>query len=113
MVDVDVSQPLHSLVSMVHILHCMLSPHSLSSLLLSLVVGSSDIYRKPTLCCAFYSQLKSKVGNILAKATALRINLNIDGAPIASHVHTPTHKPVASYPLPSPSVPPSPDPPSV
>ena len=29
---------------------------------------------------AFYSQLKSKVGNILAKAAALRIHLNIDGA---------------------------------
>ena len=38
---------------------------------------------------AFYSQLKSKVGNLLAKATALRINLNIDGAPIASRAHTP------------------------
>ena len=37
---------------------------------------------------AFYSQLKSKVGTILAKATALRINLNIDGAPIASRSHT-------------------------
>ncbi len=33
----------------------------------------------------FYSHLKSKVVNILTKATALRINLNIDGAPIASH----------------------------
>jgi hypothetical protein len=32
---------------------------------------------------SFYSQLKYKVGNILAKATALRINLNIDGAPIS------------------------------
>ena len=28
----------------------------------------------------FYSQLKSKVGNILAKAAALRIDLKIDGA---------------------------------
>jgi hypothetical protein len=39
----------------------------------------------------FSSQLKSKVGNILAKAAALRINLNIDGSPIAStsHVHSP------------------------
>ena len=37
---------------------------------------------------AFYSQLKSKVGNILAKVTALRINLNIDDAPIASRSHT-------------------------
>ena len=44
---------------------------------------------------AFYSQLKSKsskVGNILAKATSLRINLNIDGPPIASRSHThPSH----------------------
>jgi hypothetical protein len=28
---------------------------------------------------AFYSKLKSIVGNIITKATALRINLNIDG----------------------------------
>ena len=44
--------------------------------------------------CEFVrSQLKSKVGNILAKAAALRINLkNIDGAPIASRSHThPSH----------------------
>jgi hypothetical protein len=36
--------------------------------------------------CAF----DVKVGNILAKAAAaaLRINLNIDGAPIASRSHT-------------------------
>ena len=41
---------------------------------------------------AFSSQLKSKVGNILAKAATLRINLNIDGAPIASRSHThPSH----------------------
>jgi hypothetical protein len=37
---------------------------------------------------AFSSQLKSKVGNILAKAAALRITSNIDGAPIASKSHT-------------------------
>jgi hypothetical protein len=36
----------------------------------------------------FYSQLKSKVGNNLAKAAALRIHLNVDGAPIASRSHT-------------------------
>jgi hypothetical protein len=42
---------------------------------------------------AFYSQLKSKVSNILAKAaTALRINLNFHGGPVASRSHThPSH----------------------
>jgi hypothetical protein len=41
---------------------------------------------------AFSSQLKSKVGNILAKAAELRITLNIDGAPITSKSHThPSH----------------------
>ncbi len=40
----------------------------------------------------FSSQLKSKIGNILAKSAALRINLNIDGEPIASRSHThPSH----------------------
>ena len=34
------------------------------------------------------SQLKSNVVNILAKAAALRNNLNIDGAPTASRSHT-------------------------
>jgi hypothetical protein len=34
-----------------------------------------DQYRR----AAFSSQLKSKVGHILAKAADLRINLNIDG----------------------------------
>ena len=29
---------------------------------------------------AFYSQLKSKVGNVLAEATVLRINLDVDDA---------------------------------
>ncbi len=43
-------------------------------------------------CAAFSSHLKSKVGNILAKAAALRINLNIDDTPIASRSHThPSH----------------------
>ena len=41
---------------------------------------------------AFSSQLRSKIGNILAKAAALRITLNIDGAPLASRSHThPSH----------------------
>ena len=42
----------------------------------------------------FYSPLKSKVANILAKATALSINLNIasDGVPQDSRSHThPSH----------------------
>ncbi len=37
---------------------------------------------------AFSSRFKSKVGHILAKAATLRINLNIDGAPITSRSHT-------------------------
>ena len=41
---------------------------------------------------AFLSQLRSKVGSTLAKAAALRVNLNIDGAPITSRTHThPSH----------------------
>jgi hypothetical protein len=41
---------------------------------------------------AFSQQLKSKVGLALAKAATLRINLNLDGAPIASKSHThPSH----------------------
>ena len=36
--------------------------------------------------------LKSRVGNIIAKASALRVNLNLDGTPIASSCHTyPSH----------------------
>jgi hypothetical protein len=40
----------------------------------------------------FSSHLKSKVDNILVKAAVLRINLNIDGSPVASKSHThPSH----------------------
>ena len=40
----------------------------------------------------FSSQLKAKVGSTLAKAAALCVNLNIDGAPITSRTHThPSH----------------------
>ena len=40
---------------------------------------------------AFLAQLKSRVGLTLAKAAALRITLNLDGAPITStHTH-PSH----------------------
>jgi hypothetical protein len=40
----------------------------------------------------FFANLKSKIGNLFAKAAALRINLNLDGAPIASKSHThPSH----------------------
>ena len=42
------------------------------------------------------SMLKSRVGNILAKAAALRINLNLDGGLIASKSHThPSHSQTA------------------
>ena len=41
---------------------------------------------------AFLTQLKSKVGLALAKAAALRININLDGAPITPKSHThPSH----------------------
>ncbi len=41
---------------------------------------------------AFSSQLKARVGNIFAKAAALRVNVNLDGAPITSRTHThPSH----------------------
>jgi hypothetical protein len=40
----------------------------------------------------FAHQVKGKVGLALAKTVALRINLNLDGAPIASKSHThPSH----------------------
>jgi hypothetical protein len=40
----------------------------------------------------FFWNLKSKTGNLLAKTEDLRINLNLDGAPIASKSHThPSH----------------------
>jgi hypothetical protein len=37
---------------------------------------------------AFSATLKAKVGSTLAKAASLRININIDGAPITSKTHT-------------------------
>ncbi len=41
---------------------------------------------------AFSGLLKSRVGNIIAKASALRVNLNLDGTPIVSSSHThPSH----------------------
>ena len=46
---------------------------------------SVQLHFKHTL---FSSQLKSKIGNILAKASALRIILNIDGAPVSSRSHS-------------------------
>jgi hypothetical protein len=45
---------------------------------------------------AFSSGLKRKVGLDLEKAAALRINLNLDGAPIVSKSHThPSHSPTS------------------
>ena len=41
---------------------------------------------------AFLTQLKTKVGSSLGKTAAMRVNLNIDGAPITSRSHThPSH----------------------
>ena len=41
---------------------------------------------------AFSSQLRSKVSSILDKAESLRVNLNVDGAPITSRTHAhPSH----------------------
>ena len=41
---------------------------------------------------AFLPQLKSKIGSSLVEAAAMRVNLNIDGAPITSRSHThPSH----------------------
>jgi hypothetical protein len=37
---------------------------------------------------ALSATLKAKVGSTLAKAASLRININIDGAPITSKTHT-------------------------
>jgi hypothetical protein len=40
----------------------------------------------------FSSMIKSRVGHIMAKVSVLRVNLNLDGAPIASSSHThPSH----------------------
>ncbi len=51
-------------------------------------LAQSDHYKRE----AFSSQVKSKVGNILAKATELRIILNIDDTPVTSRSHThPSH----------------------
>jgi hypothetical protein len=59
--------------------------------------------RKPTVASSTSSarllsleQLKSKVGLALAEAAALRINLNLDGTPIASKSHTSTTNPVCA-----------------
>ena len=41
---------------------------------------------------AFLTQLKAKVGSSLDKTADIRVNLNIDGAPITSRSHThPSH----------------------
>ena len=44
---------------------------------------------------AFYMSLKSKVGLVAATATALRINLNIQGfSVVAPSLHAPSHAPL-------------------
>ena len=41
---------------------------------------------------AFLGQVKTKIDSSLDKAAALRVNLNVDGAPITSRSHThPSH----------------------
>ena len=41
---------------------------------------------------AFLAHHQSKIGSSLSKAAAMRVNLNIDGAPITSRSHThPSH----------------------
>ena len=43
-------------------------------------------------CAEFLAQLREKVGSTLVKDEDLRVNLNIDGAPITSRTHThPSH----------------------
>jgi hypothetical protein len=43
-------------------------------------------------CVVFSSQVKIKYVNILVKSAALRITLNVDGAPVSSRSHThPSH----------------------
>ncbi len=49
-------------------------------------------------CAAFYQSLKSKVGLAASKATALRINLNIEGCGIvAAPVHAPSRAPLLCW----------------
>ena len=65
--------------------------HLVQLVLNNLTVASSTTpsYRRATVS----SQIKSKVGNILAKDAALRITLNIDGTPMTSKSHThPSHQ---------------------
>ena len=54
------------------------------------VQHNQDLFR--FLRSVFYSHLQYEGANILVKATTLRINFNVDGAPMASHTHThPSH----------------------
>ena len=62
------------------------SPHSETTDWLRVRVVTGGYGQDP------FTQVKSKVGNILAKISGLRINLNIDGVPIVSRSHThPSH----------------------
>ena len=48
--------------------------------------------KKKYITGTFFENLKSKIGNLLTNAAALRINLNLDGVPITSKSHThPSH----------------------
>jgi hypothetical protein len=65
-----------------------------SSMFYITVAFASSIHNKQqcfpwcSTCAAFSPILKAKCGNILVKAAALRINLNLDGATITSKSHT-------------------------
>ena len=62
----------------------------------SVIINNTDRGFFHYLHSDFSSMFKSRVGNILAKAEALRINLNLDGAPIVSKSHThPSHSQTA------------------
>ncbi len=56
------------------------------------VTGSPGVQLAQFRRAAFSATLKAKVGSTLAKAAALRVNINIDGTPITSKTHThPSH----------------------
>jgi hypothetical protein len=76
-------------------IHNKQQPHLFPTVARSYAVGFSFLIKSNSFHyrrAAFSSMLKSRVGNILTKVAALRINLNLDGALISSKSHThPSH----------------------